>query len=306
MTSDKRRHTIRRRRGTSLQLRMIRLKFSVLQIVWPALAARKALDLWFLTRRFTPPAREQRWSNDAKTQFINTSVGKLQIYHWQEESHSDRPLILLVHGWNGRGLQLGAFVEPLVKSGFQVLCLDLPGHGNSEGNSSNVLRLSQALLDLQQYIKTPYAIIAHSIGVTAAALAINRGLHSQRFVAISAPLNAPWLIERYTSAIRLKPDTVKRLLTLIERQFGPDTLQRISTDYNLASLSLPSLIIHDRDDTDVPYLHAETLAKLLKGSQLFLTNKLGHRRILYNQQVIARAVDFIASKQTPAKTANGN
>jgi pimeloyl-ACP methyl ester carboxylesterase len=306
MTNDKRRQTIRRRRGTPLVLRLIRFKFMILQRLWPELAARKALDLWFLTRRFTPPAREHAWSNGAKTRLISSSVGDIQTYHWAEESRNDQALVLLVHGWNGRGLQLGAFVEPLVKCGYQVLCLDLPGHGKSEGNKSNVLRLSQAVLDLQQHFKTPYAIIAHSIGVTAAALALNKGLHCRRFVAISAPLNAPWLIERYTSAIRLKPDTVKRLLTLIERQFGPDTLQRISTDYNLASLSLPSLIIHDRDDTDVPYQHAETLAKLLKGSQLYLTNKLGHRRILYNRQVIAQAVDFVASKHTPAKIANGN
>src|SRR5205823_2922525 len=34
------------------------------------------------------------------------------------------PTVLLVHGWEGRGSQLGAFVEPLVRAGLSVVAFD--------------------------------------------------------------------------------------------------------------------------------------------------------------------------------------
>jgi len=37
----------------------------------------------------------------------------------------------MVHGWNGRGAQLGAFAPELVRVGFRVVTFDTPAHGRS-------------------------------------------------------------------------------------------------------------------------------------------------------------------------------
>jgi pimeloyl-ACP methyl ester carboxylesterase len=59
---------------------------------------------------------------------------------------------------------------------------------------------------------------------------------------------------------------------------------------------VPALIIHDRDDADVPWQQAELLAKAWPGARLLLTRGLGHMRILRNRDVIQTSVDFIAGK----------
>ena len=41
---------------------------------------------------------------------------------------------LLVHGWEGRGAQLGSLVGPLVEAGLSVVAFDAPAHGDSPGN----------------------------------------------------------------------------------------------------------------------------------------------------------------------------
>ena len=48
------------------------------------------------------------------------------------------PSVLLVHGWEGRGAQLGALVDPLVAAGYRVVALDGPAHGDSPGRLSTL------------------------------------------------------------------------------------------------------------------------------------------------------------------------
>jgi len=288
MPNDQRKQKILRRRGTPWLLRLIRIKFQVLQVIAPKLAVRQAYKLWFLTRRFNAPAREERWATGSNKETFQTSVGAVQIYRWGEG-----PLVLLVHGWNGRGLQLGAFVEPLVERGYQVVTVDLPGHGNSEGSNTNIFRISQALIELTRHYGSPQAIIAHSFGATSTAYAINHGLQTKRFISISAPLSSTWLLEIFCRAIRVNQNTLAGIKQLMERRFVKDVLDDISGDKNFSKLTIPGLVIHDRDDSDVPWHHAESLAQAWKHATLYLTKGLGHRRILYNKEVTQRVADFI-------------
>jgi len=297
MSIESKKKKIRRRRGVPLALRLLRWQFMLLQYLLPALAVKKAYQVWFMTRRFESPAREQRWSKGATFPSISSGVGKIHCYQW-----GSGPLVLLVHGWNGRGLQLGAFVEPLLQRGYQVISFDLPGHGRSDGDSTDIFQVSQVLLELQRQFSSPHAIISHSFGGTAVSYALNHGLHTHRFVSISAPLNFQWLSERFSAALRLKPVIVEKLGAMFKQRFNLDSFDVISTDYNFAKLTIPTLVVHDRDDTDVPWQHSEKLVNNLNSAELYLTSQLGHRRILYNPKVINDIVDFVDVENTASKS----
>ncbi|MBC7976874.1 MAG: alpha/beta fold hydrolase, partial [Myxococcales bacterium] len=58
------------------------------------------------------------------------------------------PTVLLVHGWEGRGSQLGAFVEPLVRAGLSVVAFDAPGHGDSPGHRLYLTDLADCIADV--------------------------------------------------------------------------------------------------------------------------------------------------------------
>jgi pimeloyl-ACP methyl ester carboxylesterase len=73
-------------------------------------------------------------------------------------------------------------------------------------------------------------------------------------------------------------------------------------------LDLPLLVLHDRDDAEVPCAHGETLAAAWPGARLHRTSGLGHRRILRDPEVVARSVAFLlrepaASGTPPAEPA---
>jgi len=118
--------TIVRSSKPSRLLPVVRAGNRLLSALAPSVAARLA------ERRFLTPSRPRR--PDAELALLATArarplfVGTRHIELWLWGAG---PSVLLVHGWGGRGTQLGAFVEPLVARGFSVVTFDAPGHGAS-------------------------------------------------------------------------------------------------------------------------------------------------------------------------------
>jgi len=113
-------------------LRMLRCGFRVLDRTAPGLGGRWAYWLWFRTHRFLEPQREQHYRRVATRVPFEYAGKPLEGYSWGEG-----PVVLLTHGWNGRATQLWKFSDPLVDSGFRVVALDMPGHGQAECNSKD-------------------------------------------------------------------------------------------------------------------------------------------------------------------------
>ena len=59
-------------------------------------------------------------------------------------------------------------------------------------------------------------------------------------------------------------------------------------------VNIPTLVVHDEDDVDVEISSAYDIHKALENSELFITNGLGHRRILGDSKVINKITTFIA------------
>ncbi|WP_235023781.1 alpha/beta hydrolase family protein [Streptomyces sp. WAC05374] len=63
-----------------------------------------------------------------------------------------------------------------------------------------------------------------------------------------------------------------------------------------ARLPAPVLLLHDEDDDMTPVAQSRLAAAALGDrARLVLTKGLGHRRILADPDVVARAVDFVVT-----------
>ncbi|PBJ15603.1 TAP-like protein [Flavobacterium sp. ACN6] len=58
-------------------------------------------------------------------------------------------------------------------------------------------------------------------------------------------------------------------------------------------IKTPILVIHDNDDPEVPVKAGIHIHQNLENGSLFITDGLGHRKILGNQNVIKRILEFI-------------
>src|SRR5262249_61949444 len=85
------------------------------------------------------------------------------------------PVVVLVHGWAGRGAQLAGFVDPLVAQGCSVVTFDAPGHGTSPEEQSSIVAFVDAIRAIDRTLGPIEGVIAHSIGAGAAARALYEG-----------------------------------------------------------------------------------------------------------------------------------
>lgn len=212
----------------------------------------------------------------------------IRTWHW-----GLGPTVLLVHGWEGRGSQLGSFVAPLVAAGMSVVTFDAPGHGDSPDHRLYLTDLADCIADVAASVGPLHGIIAHSFGAAAALLANVR--HH-----VGAPRNV------MVAPNVLIDDSVRRFADVV----GLDESDRIALEQRIAqSTGVPIhtlqltrlaghrdealLVIHDREDREVGFEHGSQLAAMWSDAELRETTGLGHRRILRDEAVLAAAVDFV-------------
>lgn len=269
-------------------LALMRTAFGFLSRTAPEMASRMAADLFMKPRRFDAPGREREVLAEATpfTISLGTST-RIQAWKWGRG-----PLVLLVHGWEGRGSQLAPFVRPLVESGHQVVAFDAPGHGASSGSRSSLPHVAWAVRGVADAIAPPHAIVAHSLGCAATTLALRDGMTAQRLVFIAPPLNPSDYVMRFGQILNVSDAVLDRMKLRIEERF-----LRKWSDYSLEEtareMTTPLLVVHDQEDSETFHSEGEALAAAWPGAQFVSTNGLGHRRILRDEKVIAEAARFI-------------
>jgi pimeloyl-ACP methyl ester carboxylesterase len=264
-------------------LPFLRLAHQLLGPVAPGASARLARRLFTTPRRHTPPEREAAAERSGQRVQLGEGVSALR---WGRG-----PRILAMHGWEGRATQWGVFAELATAAGFEVLAVDAPGHGHSEGRSSHIGEFVRVLLEADQNYGPFVAVVGHSMGGAAAGLALASGLRAERAVLISSPSAIDRVLRGYASYMRLSEPAEQAFFDAMERTVG-----RPAEDIDVGALALgtPALLLHSRDDREVPFSEAEAIDWHWSRAELLALDGLGHRRILRDGAVMQSAVDFIA------------
>jgi pimeloyl-ACP methyl ester carboxylesterase len=257
----------------------------VLQLLWhgaPRLAERFVEKTFFSPKSHPLSAEEQRWLDRGEPFHLRVHDKRIRGWRW-----GTGPGVLLVHGWNGRGIQFHRFISPLIDAGYAAIAFDGPAHGASEGRSTSYFEFTDTVralfepnLDLD--IR---GVIAHSFG---AGVVVNGLAHQE--LALKSVLLAP--------ALRLKdlllhafdrhgipPAIYESLIAAYEKRFGY-SLQRDDPHLRLNDLRSPVLVIHDQDDPVIPHRDSRTVSHGFGHVTLHTTHGLGHKRILTDPAVV--------------------
>lgn len=283
--------------GQAIALRSLQIGLNSLGRLSPRLAGRWAYNLWFRTHRVPTPKRERQWEGKATQFTLDHEFGPLAIY-----SSGEGPAVLLVHGWNGRGTRMGAFAEPLMDAGFRAVSFDAPAHGKSLGRATTIFQIIEAAQRVVQEVGPLRGIITNSFGAMVMARALRTGMATARVVCISPPAHLSFLVESFCNALAIQAPTRTVFERLLEQRLGEDIGIQISAEVNAHGLSIPALIIHDKDDKEVPWQQGDRLARAWPQATFKVTQGLGHRRILTDPQTIEAAVTFIACRRGGGET----
>ena len=277
-----------------LSLTLLRFLYNRLGRLWPETFGRKAYHLWFRTARYKTPEREQAALATAIIGSLRIDDVDVVTYRWGD---SALPTVLFVHGWSGRGSQAHAFVEPVLHAGFSLLSFDAPAHGRTSGRQSSVLQFADCLLALQQHCGPFHACITHSVGGMALALAARFGFAPGRAVCICPPNDFDSVLQNFQRTLQL-PDTVMyEMLKLLQATHGNLVKQLLRVENNAAVAGFPALLIHDRDDPEIPWQDSEKIHHAWQHSELMLTDTLKHHRIVRDEQVVDAAVRYLCRQQ---------
>jgi len=271
-------------------LASLRLFFAILGRISPALAGRLAAQL------FARPTRHRRPDRERALIERGTPVplpDGLRATAW-----GAGPTVLLVHGWEGRGAQLGAFVDPFVAAGYRVVALDGPAHGDSTGRTTTGPEFAQALVTTREAIGPLAAIVAHSFGGFTSLLAVSRGLLVDRLAVIGSPSSVPEVLREFQELIALPQRAMPPMVRALERRVGAP-MQSFDISTFADRIAVQMLVVHDTDDREVPYVNGTRLSELF-GAPLLTTSGLGHRRILFAPHVVAAVVEFIETGRSIA------
>lgn len=280
------------------KLRPVRAALTVLGAVAPPLAARAALALFRTPPRHVPWDREAEILAAGHAFTLDAKGDVVRAWRWGEGEP-----VLLVHGWGSTGGRLGSLVEPLVASGWSVFAFDAPGHGAARPRRSS---LPQFMFAIEAAYKAAVGrdggelagIVAHSLGGPATVLALDRDVRARRVVMIAPSSDPAGYTRQFAKLVGIGDGVRQRMENRIERVFGVRW-----SDFDVLAAarrrSGPALVIHDAEDSEVPWSNGEAIARAWPGAELVTTRGLGHTRIVHDPGVVARAVEFLGSTTAP-------
>jgi pimeloyl-ACP methyl ester carboxylesterase len=273
------------------KLLLTRQAFRTLGLLAPAIAAAWAYRLWYSTRRYRESEHDRRWRQQAQLDMLEHKYGQIAVYRWGEP---DKPVVLCLHGWNGRASQFATMLPVLLKAGYQVIAFDAPGHGKSEGHSTNIFRIAAVLQSIVERYPPMQAIITHSFGGMVAAYAIKHlEINVPKLVMIASPVSTQYLIDIFAQSMGISQRVMRRFDKMVRSEFGDDVYDKLSAEQNLKNSDLPILLIHDKQDKAVSWRNSERLVEAAANAAVIYTEGHGHRRLLRDKKLIKKIVNFI-------------
>lgn len=283
--------TVRTPKAPPMPFRVVKGGMRLLSRVSPAGAAAVAERMFLTPRRHPRPAAERDVLLTARRSRFRTSYGKLVAWEWG--ANPDRPRVLLVHGWEGRGSQLGALVEPLTALGFRVVTFDAPGHGDSPGERASLFHFAEAIERAAETFGPFHAIVTHSMGGASALWASRERPLATRLVMIAPPIDLRDFTRKLSTTLGL-PEAIRlRVHRRLAARFGVP-MEDVRAERLAAAMSGPLLVVHDDRDREVPIACGEAVAAAWPGAELLRTHGLGHQRILRDPNVVRSVVRFVA------------
>jgi len=276
-----------------LLLNSYRLYLRTAFLLSPQAGAERAIRLFSTPFNSKVRERESAVLAQAETEVTTYDQLPIRLYHWGRER--GRPVALLVHGWEGNGGSMGAFVEPLLERGYQVLAFDGPAHGRSGGSTTDLFHfagLVNQLLDRYDI----RAAITHSFGSAAATYALSRRPDREidKMVMITTPDRLEHVLQDFGRLMRLPEDRVTIMIRSLEvRHQIPVEQMQVSKLANQARVR-QFLLLHSEDDRVLPYENTLRVHHAVERAQLHPVRGKGHYRILWDGEVVERVGRFFS------------
>lgn len=262
----------------------------ILNFVSHKIAEKYARYLFITPIKYKAPKREEFMIQQSKKSslFIPSINKNIQVYEWG----NDNKKILLIHGWSGRGTQLVKIAEKFIEQDYTIISFDAPAHGKSESKSTNMLEFIACIEEIEKKYGNFELAIGHSLGGMSLLNAIKNGFKINKGIIIGSGNSVQDITEMFVQKIGLPIVIADKMKISFEKQLNYK-MEDLSAYIAAKSIETPILVIHDENDNEIPVSAAFAIFEQLKNGKIYITKKLGHRKILGDNQVINQILEFI-------------
>ncbi len=270
-------------------VKTIGMYYNLLSYFSKSYAANKALYLFTKPRKGRITEQQSDFLHTAFQEELTFEKYPVMAYRWLGKGQT----ILLVHGWESNAARWKPLILQLKSKGYNVIALDAPAHGNSGSRTFNALLYSE-FINVVANRFNPDIIIGHSVGGMASVFFQHKYQFKsiQKIILLGAPSEFTGVIKRYTDMLGYNQRITSKMETTIIERFGNHP-KSFSTAKYLETIQSEGLIIHDEDDTIIPYDDAILIKNSFKNSKLITTKGLGHS--LNHESVTTHIHEFLGA-----------
>lgn len=256
----------------------------------PERTARRALRLFGTPLASSRQRARRADDGGAIVSTVHSHGVALTQYVWGDPGAT--PYVLLAHGWSDHALRMLPWARALQAAGYAVVAFDQPGHGRSAPGRGYLVDFAAHIAAAVERFGPAQAVVGHSFGAAAAALAMSEGARIGRAVLVAPPADVVAATHRFARALWMSASIARRMCALVESEIGRE-LESFQIQRRAPALAPPALVVHDLDDREVPWEEGERYARYWPGARLLNTSGLGHQRILADAGVIEAALRFL-------------
>lgn len=275
-----------------LVINYLRAKLNMMEVFSRRKAARHAFQIFSTPFRKSKRPAPPVFASSESIQ-LRTEKGMLKAYRW---NHPADKKVLILHGFESRAYNFDAYIKPLTKKGFEVIAIDAPAHGNSEGKRLILPDYIDTIRLVEEKFGPFTGIMGHSFGGLALGLYLENIPHTmdKRIALIAPATETTTAIDSFFRFLQLGKELRTAFDEHIRNISGKDpafySLKRV--------LPLQSkhrfLWVHDLEDdltpwSDVVPLHESKPEHI----RFIITQGLGHRRIYRDNHVRNEIISFL-------------
>ncbi len=285
-----------KRQGTNVRVcktskSIVHTLFAYLWRFTPTLAKLIAKRIFFAPSTYKITPVERHYLDTARKFEISVHQKAVKCWEW-----GSGPSVLLAHGWNGKGIQLHRFIEPLISMGCSVIAYDAPGHGESQGTTSSYFEFTDTIRTLLTSSNGHdiQGVIAYSLGASATVNCIAKENHTLKTVLIAPALRLEEVLYSFFDDFGIPRSLYRNLIEEYENQFGYN-MERDNPSNLLKEIESKILIVHDKNDSTIPYTDSKELSDELQNIDLHTTERLGHKGVLTDSSVVDMIIHNFAT-----------
>jgi len=271
----------------SFVIKSIGKALNATSIVSAKYASKKALNLFASPRKGRYNESQKKILEPADFQELSYNNLKIATYHFKGTNKT----ILLAHGWESNASRWSYILDDLLKQKYNVILLDGPAHGISDGKQFNAILYSEFINVVANAYK-PEVLIGHSVGGMASVFCMHN--HQLDFinkmVLLGAPAHFTGVFTRYKTMMGYNHRISEGLDRIVLERFGKPTDYFSAANFTTV-INAKGLIIHDKKDKIIPYEDALLFANRYKNSELITTSGFGHS--LRDKSITPPIIKFI-------------